>query len=46
MNTIDLAQTIEEWRPLTKVETDNEQVSDSMELLPRLLPPLVVVVVG
>lgn len=27
LNTIDLAQTIEEWRPLTKVENDNDQVS-------------------
>lgn len=27
LNTIDLAQTIEEWRPLTKVESDNDQVS-------------------
>lgn len=27
LNTIDLAQTIEEWRNLTKVETDGGQVS-------------------
>ena len=27
LNTIDLAQTIEEWRPVTKVENDNDQVS-------------------
>lgn len=27
LSTIDLAQTIEEWRPLTEVESNNEQVS-------------------
>ena len=31
LNTIDLAQTIEEWRPLTKVEADNDVVSDAAE---------------
>lgn len=32
LNTIDLAQTIEEWRPLTKVESDNDQVSHGQQL--------------
>lgn len=27
LNTIDLAQTIDEWRPLTEVKADSEQVS-------------------
>lgn len=30
LNTIDLAQTIEEWRNLTKVETDGGQVSNHL----------------
>lgn len=33
LNTIDLAQTIEEWRNLTRVETDGGQVSKSMKFL-------------
>lgn len=33
LNTIDLAQTIEEWRHLTKVETDGGQVSKNRSLL-------------
>lgn len=33
LNTIDLAQTIEEWRNLTKVETDGGQVSKTKEVL-------------
>lgn len=33
LNTIDLAQTIEEWRNLTKVETNGGQVSDKVLVL-------------
>ena len=32
LSSIDLAQTIEEWRNLTKVETDNDQVSGLIKL--------------
>lgn len=33
LNTIDLAQTIEEWRPVTKVENDNDLVSWTPEIM-------------
>ena len=39
LNTIDLAQTIEEWRPLTKVENDNDQVSEAAGELGASWPP-------
>lgn len=35
LNTIDLARTTEDWRALTKVETDNTQVSGLQESLKR-----------